>query len=241
MTTVAVIGPDGAGKSAVVGQVAAALPMPMAVVYMAVNLETSRLLLPTTRVLLEVKRLRGRRPDMNDARLAGGKPPGPGLAGLRHTALAALRLGNWMAEEWLRQLVAWLHERRGRLVIFDRHFFCDYYARDVARPRTHRAWTSRLHGAMLERYYPRPDLVILLDAPAEVLFARKGEGTIESLERRRQELLAVADHVPRFDVVDANRPLPEVSADVLARIIALVGADADSPTRAAATSRSSTG
>jgi len=238
VTTVAVIGPDGAGKSLVIRDVAERLSLPVAVVYMAVNLETSRLMLPTTRLLLEVKRRRGGRPDMNDASLAGGAPPGRGLAGVRHVALAALRLANWMAEEWFRQIVAWVHERRGRLVLFDRHFYCDYHGRDIAAPGHGRPWTSRVHGAMLERFYPRPDLVILLDAPAEVLFARKGEGPVERLERRRRELLALAPHVLRFDVVDANRPLPDVSDDVLARIMDLVGAGTDSPTRAPADPRS---
>jgi hypothetical protein len=37
---------------------------------------------------------------------------------------------------------------------------------------------------MLEHFYPKPNLVIYLDAPAEMLFARKKEGTIELLEQR---------------------------------------------------------
>jgi thymidylate kinase len=128
---------------------------------------------------------------------------------------SGLRLANWIAEEWFRQGVAWLHERRGAVILFDRHFFCDYYANDVLGQRPGRPWTSRLHGAMLERLYPRPDMVILLDAPAQVLFDRKGEGTVESLERKRQEYLALAPHVRRFEVVDATRPVDAVVADVV--------------------------
>ena len=63
----------------------------------------------------------------------------------------------------------------------------------------------RIHGYNLRRLYPRPDLVILLDAPAEVFFARKGEGTLESIESRRQEYLAQRDDVP---VVRRRRRAP---------------------------------
>jgi thymidylate kinase len=64
--------------------------------------------------------------------------------------------------------------------------------------------------------------VILLDAPAEVLFARKGEGTIESLEQMRQDLHALAPHVPRFHVVDATQPIEAVTDAVIAAIMAVV-------------------
>ena len=45
---------------------------------------------------------------------------------------------------------------------------------------------------MLNYIFPKPDLVICLDAPGEVLFSRKAEGTIELLEQRRQEYLQVS-------------------------------------------------
>jgi thymidylate kinase len=47
-----------------------------------------------------------------------------------------------------------------------------------------------------------------------VLFARKGEGTIEMLERRRQEYMALRNVVKHFAVVDATQPEEEVARDV---------------------------
>jgi len=232
MVTVAIVGPDGAGKSTVVRRVVAALPFPARSVYMGVNLEASRTMLPTTRLALAVKHARGGRADMT-----GRTGQGPGdpsrrrrgrLAGLR----ATLRMTNWIAEEWYRQAIATLHERRGRVVVFDRHFFCDYYAYDVAASTAGRPLASRVHGANLRWLYPKPDLVVLLDAPAEVLHARKGEGTIESIEARRQEYLAQADEFREFAVVDARRPTEEVVADVRDRIVAFVRGTP--PVRAAA-------
>lgn len=227
MTTVALIGPDGAGKSSIVQRVARGLQVPTAVVYMGINLEASTLMLPTTRLALEVKRHRNLRPDMVGATTSADTA---GRGGITRQARSAVRLANWLAEEWFRQSVAWIHQRRGRLVLFDRHFFCDYYAADVAGRRPGRPWTSRVHGAVLA-HYPRPDLVVFLDAPAEVLHARKGEGTVESLERMRQALLAVESVVDRFVRVDATQDADAVTRDVIAAINRLL-ADRPTATRA---------
>ena len=227
MTTVALIGPDGAGKSSIVRRVAHGLHVPTTIVYMGINLEASTLMLPTTRLALEVKRRRQGRPDMVGATSSADAR---GTGGVTGTIRSALRLANWLAEEWFRQLVAWIHQRRGRVVLFDRHFFCDYYAADVVGRRPGRPWTSRVHGAILARY-PRPDLVVFLDAPAEILHARKGEGTVESLERMRQDLLAVENVVDRFVRVDATQDADAVTRDVIVAINDLL-ADRPAATRA---------
>ncbi len=222
MVTVALVGPDGAGKSTVAHRVVAALPFPARYVYMGVNLEASSTMLPTTRLALAVKHARGGRADMT-----GRTGSGPGESSRRRRGAAAelrtsLRMANWIAEEWYRQAIAAFHQRRGRVVVFDRHFFCDYYAHDVADPRPGRSPSSRAHGFNLRRLYPRPDLVVMLDAPAEVLHARKGEGTIESIEARRQVYLAQADLFGRFVVVDARQPAEAVVDEVRRQIVEFV-------------------
>lgn len=212
MFTVAVIGPDGAGKSTVTQRLQQSLPLPVKYVYMGVNLESSNVVLPTTRVILEMKRRRGGRPDM-----AG--PPDPTRARpmpknvfkrMAKEVKTSIRLANLMAEEWYRQRIVRNYLRQGYIVLSDRHFFCDYYAHDIAVDRSQLPLARRIHGAMLERYYPRPDLLICLDAPAEILFARKGEGTLAMLESRRQEYLQLRDAVAHFAIVDAAQPLDDV-------------------------------
>jgi thymidylate kinase len=71
-----------------------------------------------------------------------------------------------------------------------------------------------VHGWLLAHAYPKPDLVVYLDAPAEVLLARKQEGTLESLEQRRQDYLRLAEVFEHFVVVDATRPPEVVASDV---------------------------
>ena len=214
--TVAIIGPDGAGKTTVARELGPLLAMPVKYMYMGVNPASSNYLLPTTRAVHALRSRRGTRPDASGRRAALDARRTAPKGTLRRTVRSArsfLRLGNRLAEEWHRALVASMHRRRGAIVVFDRHFFADYYAYDVAA-MSRRSASRRLHGFVLSRLYPRPDLVIYLDAPAEVLLERKGEGTLESLERRRREYLELGRILREFVVVDATRPLDAVSREV---------------------------
>jgi len=62
--------------------------------------------------------------------------------------------------------------------------------------------------------------VIFLDAPAEVLYERKHEGSVELLAQRRQAYLQMRDHFKHFEVVDANRSEDQVFEDVVSRLVA---------------------
>jgi thymidylate kinase len=213
--SVALIGPDGAGKSTISQQLEhEQLPAPVRRIYMGVNLEASSLMLPTTRLAIALKAARGRRADMV---APSGQHRGPVTGGpLRRSvkgSVRAVRMLLWLAEEWFRQLVAEFHRRRGRIVVFDRHFYADYYHFDVATAGR-RPFTARVHGYLLEHAYPKPDLVICLDAPGSVLFERKGEASPEWLEQRRRQYLQLADVVPAFVVVDVDRPLDVVTREV---------------------------
>ena len=217
--TIALIGSDGAGKSTVARAVVRHLPYDAGYLYMGVNLEASPVMLPTTRLVLALKRLRGRRADMTLA------PPEPSRnAGPLSTARRLVRMTNWLAEEVYRAVLARRMQRRGVVVVFDRHFFCDYYASAIAPSDTPRPMDVRIHGYILQHWYPRPDLTLLLDAPAELLVARKAEGTLEGATRRRQEYRALGDVLPAFQILAADRPLETVIQDVAARIIAFVEA-----------------
>lgn len=219
LVTVALVGADGAGKSTVSRALAHAdLPAPVKTIYMGVNLEASSLMLPTTRLLLAAKQRRGGRPDLVASRLqtSSEKSPG-GNRDWRKSARDSARMSVWMLEEWLRQLVVVAYGARGHIVVFDRHFFADYYHADIA-DGAGRGLVGRLHGWMLTHAYPKPGLVICLDAPAEVLYLRKPESSVEWLEQRRQQYLSLGDVVPVLEVVDADRPLEVVIDDVIERI-----------------------
>ena len=216
MFTVALIGPDGAGKSTIGRKLQEISPLPMKYVYMGVNLESSNLVLPTTRLLLEIKRARGQRPDITVPRdvYFQSQTRKKLTKRVAESAKSALRIVNVMAEEWFRQLIVWYYRLRGYCVLFDRHFYFDYYDHDIANTDPKRPLSSRLHGFMLEKLYPKPDFVIFLDAPSEVLFARKPERTIEILESKRQEYVRLREVMKNFAVVDVSQPVDIVVRQV---------------------------
>ena len=220
MFTVALIGPDGAGKTTIGRRLENLLPLPVKYMYMGVNHDASNRMLPTTRVVLLVRKLLGKKKDMGGPRDHDDKVPSHKSAFRRTLSgcKSTLSLINRLAEEWYRQGLSWYYQFRRNIVLFDRHYFSDYYAYDIAATAARRSLNRRIHGFVLSHLYPKPDLVIYLDAPAEVLFARKGEGTVELLERRRNDYLQIRNEVKHFEVVDATQSLEEVTAQVSERI-----------------------
>jgi thymidylate kinase len=206
--TVALIGCDGAGKTTVARALERTPDLPVRYLYMGVSAESSNRRLPSTRIAHAVKQ-RGITQRLPRRAGAPGLPRRTCRAGR-----AGLRLANRLAEEWYRQLIAQAYVARGWIVVFDRHFLADYHASDVAA--ADRPVSRRVHGWMLVHAYPRPQLVIVLDAPPEVVHARKGEGTLASLARGRAEYLSFANTVGldrTVAVIRATQPLPAVVED----------------------------
>jgi thymidylate kinase len=67
---------------------------------------------------------------------------------------------------------------------------------------------------MVGTLIPKPDLFILLDLPAEVARSRKAEVPLDEARRLRQRYLDLTQSLPNAHVVDADRPLDEVVAEV---------------------------
>jgi thymidylate kinase len=220
MTTVAIIGADGAGKTTIANKLAEECPVPTRYLYMGPNIESSNITLPTSRLILFFKlwsyKRTAKREGITD----------PKFISTHHNAHrkvkrgrigSTLRLFNRLAEGCFRQLISWLYQLRGFVVVYDRHFL---FEAATAGDHKRRPPTDRLYYWLLANVLPQPELVIFLDASPEVLFARKGEGTLDYLQRKREVCLAEGKKTANFVRVDASRPLDQVLAEVSQRIVA---------------------
>jgi thymidylate kinase len=226
MFTVAIVGPDGAGKSTVIEGLRRSSPYPLRHIYMGVNPDALTHMLPTTRLANYLKR---RKQHGKDTKLTNTTPKsrtdnmrskrGNHKSILRHVK-SLLFITNRIGEAWYRQMVCWYYLLQGYIVLFDRHFYLDYLAFDFAHSDGERPFLRRVHDILLEKTYPRPDLTFYLDAPAEVLFARKGESNVETLQHSREAYLKIGQYTPAFCVVDTTQS-PEIVLETVLNHIKL--------------------
>lgn len=169
--TIALLGPDGAGKSSLAQLIGRGGPMARQSIYLG---------------------------------LYGGSRGGAGQGHVPGIGLARRLTAMWRG--WL---LGWWQAHRGRLVIFDRH---PYDARLGGVPGV----GGRVRRAILGHALPAPDVLIVLDAPAEILYSRKPEHPLDRIESQRRRYLALADRLHRAVVVDADRPLDDVGRQITA-------------------------
>ncbi len=114
---------------------------------------------------------------------------------------------------WWRCLLAGYHQARRRLILFDRYTYDSLLPspRSQSRSSHWRRWITA-------RACPAPDLVIVLDAPGDLLYARKGEHSPGYLEQQRQGYLALTRSLPQAVVVDATHDADHVRREVTALI-----------------------
>jgi thymidylate kinase len=103
---------------------------------------------------------------------------------------------------------------RSTLVVHDRHL-----VDALVDPKRYRYAGPRWLLRFLWRLVPKPDLVILLDAPAALLQARKQEVAFEETARQCNAYRALLTSLPNGHTVDAARPLEQVVGEVDAIIL----------------------
>jgi thymidylate kinase len=158
---IALLGPDGAGKGSVADALEKELPIAMSRVYLG---------------------------EGGSANPDGGARPGTHVGRARRRP-GALREAQHLARKALRSCwrVLWpgyARAWRGEIVIFDRH------PMEVLAVRPRRTWLGGAVERLLARHLiPWPDAVVVLDAPGDILYARKGEHSPEILEHWRRGYL----------------------------------------------------
>jgi thymidylate kinase len=187
--SMALLAPDGAGKTTLARSLGQTFYLPTRYVYMGTNLDSSTITLPTTRWLQKASRGKGR------------------------PLIRMLHALNTVLEQGLRYRVAAYHRRRGRLVVFDR-----YPDGVLALKQSGGALHKRLRRQLMRMLCPPPDMVVYLDAPAEVLYERKHEHSPGLLEQQRQRYLQLLQGVPQTVIVDVQREPDQIRREVSALV-----------------------
>lgn len=218
--SVAVVGADGSGKSTLIEKILQSSVEPIKCVYMGASVDASNVSLPTSRLLLYIKKRR-----MRHFLDASGRLPPASLMSAEMKAkmprgkiAKTVGLINRVAEEWYRQFHVWAYQLRGYTVLCDRHYLFEYCP-DAVSSNAEDQWLSvRIHSWMLRRLFPKPDMVIFLDAPAEMLLARKNEWPREHLERQRTVIIEQGQVCDNFVRVDASQSPESVLSQATASI-----------------------
>jgi glycosyltransferase involved in cell wall biosynthesis len=203
MSAVAIIGVDGAGKTTIGRMLEQSPHLCVKYLYMGRNPDASNVTLPFARLVESATLL---------ARAAAARG--------QSRLVEPMRVAYRVAIEWHRQIVSWWYQLLGYVVVYDRHFPFDY---PPAVPGRAEPLACRFHRWLLTHWYPRPDLVIHLDAPTEILLHRKRELPAEIVARKAAELRLTARRASRVVVVDAARPLAQVYGDVARLVESVLG------------------
>ena len=183
---VAVMGPDGVGKSTLVQHL----------------VQSVRPLFRRDRVFHWRPMLLWRRKDASDTTSPHSRPP-------YTTWWSTARLFAHLLDYWLGY---WLLIRpllaRSGLVVFDRYFH-DVLADPIRYRFGGALWLAR----SIARFVPKPDLLLILDAPGQVILSRKLEVLPEELLRQRSIYIQFASSFCHSRIIDSAAPPARVVAE----------------------------
>lgn len=197
---VTLLGPDGSGKTLVSTLIAGSTLRQ--VPYKKVSIQKGyRRHLPELRKFAGFVLRRSITP-VGDARDPHGAPP-------HHPLTWLVKFGYYTIDIWLQHIQARRNIAHTSLVLRDRHLMeltIDARRYRYAGP----SWIPRLIAAL----QPRPTIVFVLDAPPEVLQARKHDVSMEESIRQRDAYRQLALRHPHGHIVRSDRAIEAVTRDV---------------------------
>jgi thymidylate kinase len=190
--TVAIIGPDGVGKSTIIAGLVETLDI----------------------AFWRRHRLFHWRPSVIAPRPDRGPVPDPHGEPVRGSLASMLYLSGFFLDYYagyllrIRRLLA-----KSNFIIFDRYFH------DVlVDPQRYRYGGPKWFAEILSRLVPQPDLVILLDADPEAILGRKSELPREEIERQRKAYRALQFRHAKVAFLNTNVPVHESVSEAAAAV-----------------------
>ena len=180
---VVLLGPDGAGKSSTID----ALEKALAPIFARTEV---RGFAPSLRQFLK-------RPSKSTGTPHALKP--------RSLPTSLIRAGYWTLHGTLGYASIYWAKVKSTLVLNDRH-----YVDILVDPVRYRYGGPRWVLKFIWQLMPKPDLIILLHGPAEVLQARKRELTVEETARQCRDYLALVKPMRNSHIVDATLSFDQV-------------------------------
>lgn len=129
----------------------------------------------------------------------------------RGAAYSLTKLAFWWVDFTVLGYLIEIFPRLTRLslLLFDR-----YYQDLLVDPRRYHYGGSMRLAQLVGRFVPQPHLIFLLDAPPEVLRARKQELPFEEVARQREAYKELVWRLPNGHIMDTSKPLREAVAEV---------------------------
>jgi len=227
MASIAIIGQDGSGKSTISNMLLENLNLPLKYLYMGRNVESGKFNLPTSKLIYYLKiyeyKKKNKIKEFDKAKkLSLHDLDKDRKKDTRGHIGAFLRLTSRLLEEWFRLIISWYYQSRGFIVLYDRHFIFDYAVDPEKQDLSKLRLTERIHLWTLNHLYEKPSLVVFLNAPGTVLFARKGEASVDYIDQKNKLFERIGSTMPNFIIIDASQPVEIVYENIIKKITTLL-------------------
>jgi thymidylate kinase len=198
---VAILGPDGAGKTSLCRTIAT-------MEYRCIPYHAAEDIGLYHHVLPTLSQLAGRISGTEVHPVANGRHPHS--TPLHHPLIWFAKYLYYTADQWISQ-ASWMRHKlsRSMLLLRDRHLM-----ELTIDARRYRYAGPDILPHLIARLAPRPDLVILLDAPATVLFERKPDLDLAEAARQRDAYRTLVSRLPNGRIVNGAQQLDRVFNDV---------------------------